>query len=303
MSVVVFAYHQLGWQCLQVLLERAVRVALVFTHEDDPGEECWFESVAGAARAAGIPTFTPEDPNAPEWRERIRAAAPEAFFSFHYRRLLRPPLLALPRRGGVNLHASLLPRYRGRCPLNWQIIHGEETAGVTLHYMTARADAGDIIDQEAVAVGPDDTALELYHKLVPAAARVLHRNLDGILAGTAPRRKQDESRATAFGGRRPEDGRIDWGRPAAEIHNLVRAVAPPWPGAFTEVADGRLLVRRSKPHSCASPYLEPGEVGSVEGQLFIGTGSGTLEVLDYVAPAGRSLRAGERCGQNQGVPS
>ena len=157
------------------------------------------------------------------------------------------PIRAIPRRGCVNLHGSLLPKYRGRSPVNWQLVNGETESGVTLHYIVGRADAGDIIGQERVEVGPEDTAIVLYRKLLPAAERVLRRRLRGILDGTAPRTPQDESQATTFGGRKPEDGRLEWNRSAWELHNLVRAVAPPWPGAFSFAADGRVMILRTRP--------------------------------------------------------
>ena len=288
MSVVVLAYHEMGCLGLRVLLERGVRVAAVFTYEDDPSENVWFGSVAGLARSHGIPTFTTECINVPEWLSCIRSLEPDVIFSFYYRHMIKRPIREIPRLACVNLHGSLLPKYRGRCPVNWQLIHGETESGVTLHHIIGRADAGDIIGQERVAVGPDDTALDLYRKLLPAAEAVLTRHLDGILSGTAPRVPQDDSRATVFGGRRPEDGRIDWSRPAQEIHNLVRAVAPPWPGAFSDGPGGRVMVWRTRLLSfgAGSGALRPGQVQREGERVFVGTGDGSIELLDYAAPGG-----------------
>ena len=282
MSVVVLAYHQMGWAALQTLLESNVPVKAVFTYEDDPEENCWFDSVARLARDAGIPAYTTRSINEPSWVDRIRGLAPDVLFSFYYRDLLRRPLLALPRLGAFNLHGSLLPRYRGRCPVNWQLVNGERESGVTLHHMVARADAGDIVGREVVAVGPDDTALELYLKLVAAGRRVLVRHLDEILSGTAPRTPQDESHATVFGGREPEDGRIDWTRTRREIHDLVRAVAPPWPGAFFDGPDGRVRVLRTSLGAVPSGLsLVPGTLRETEGgRVFAGARDGPLELVD-----------------------
>jgi UDP-4-amino-4-deoxy-L-arabinose formyltransferase/UDP-glucuronic acid dehydrogenase (UDP-4-keto-hexauronic acid decarboxylating) len=289
MKAVVFAYHQMGCTGLRALFRRRLEVAAIFTHKNDPGENCWFESVEEIARNARIPVFTTAGVNRPEWLERIRGWSPELIFSFNYRRLLCRELLEIPRLGAVNLHASLLPKYRGRCPINWQLIHGEKRSGVTLHHMTERADAGDIIDQEAVAVGPEDNAMDLYRKLIPAAVSVIERRLEGLFSGTAPRRAQDESQASNFGARRPEDGRIDWSRSAVEIHNLVRAVAPPWPGAFADGKDGRLMVYRSRPHAAVPglPAPAPGERADREGVTYAGTGAGLLELLEFeILPPG-----------------
>ncbi len=149
--------------------------------------------------------------------------------------MLKAPLLAAARRGALNMHGSLLPRYRGRAPVNWAVLHGERETGATLHYMTEKPDDGDIVAQTPVPILPDDTAREVFDKVTVAAEIALDRALPALIAGTAPRRPQDPASASYFGGRRPEDGIIDWKRDALSIHNLVRAVAPPYPGAFTTV--------------------------------------------------------------------
>lgn len=141
MSSVVMAYHEMGCVGLRALLEQGVAVSAVFTHEDDPGENCWFGSVAELARSHGIPAFAPKDVNEPEWVEKIRRLKPDVIFSFYYRRLIKRPIRVIPRQGCVNLHGSLLPKYRGRCPVNWQLVNGETESGVTLHYIVGRADA------------------------------------------------------------------------------------------------------------------------------------------------------------------
>jgi len=294
-SVVVLAYHEMGRACLRTLLRCGVPVSAVFTYEDDPAEGAWFGSVAEAARSAGVPTFTTEAINESRWVDTVADFAPEVLFSFHYRHLVKKPLRQIPHRGAVNLHASLLPRYRGRSPLNWQLVHGESESGVTLHHMVARADAGDIIAQRRVPVAPDDTALELYRRLIGAAERLLEEQVPGILAGTAPRIPQDESLATTFGGRTPEDGRIDWRRAAREIHDLVRAVSRPWPGAFSDLPQGRLQVWRTAPRAsvAGASRLVPGEIWRGAGSWFVGSGDGLVELLDFECSAPGGLRSGE----------
>lgn len=231
-SAVAFAYHDVGCRCLQVLLAHGVDVQLVVTHADAPGEDIWFDSVADLARRYDIPVITPDDPNAPEIVQRIGSIAPDYLFSFYYRRMLGHELLAIPKCGALNMHGSLLPKYRGRVPVNWAVIHGERETGASLHYMTVKPDQGDLVDQLAVPILPDDLALDVFRKVTVAAELALHRSLPRLLDGTAPRMAQDLSRGSYFGGRRPEDGIIDWSQPAAVIHNLVRGVAPPYPGAF-----------------------------------------------------------------------
>jgi methionyl-tRNA formyltransferase len=225
----------------------ALEVALVITHEDNPNEKIWFASVAQVARDAGIPVITPTDPHAPEVLEAIRAAKPDFFFSFYYRLMLSPELLAMAPRGAFNMHGSLLPKYRGRVPVNWAVLHGETEAGATLHGMVAKPDKGAIVDQMAVPILGDDTAQDVFEKVTLAAELVLHRALPGLLDGTAVLSEQDQAQASYFGGRKAEDGRIQWKQSAQQIHNLVRAVAPPYPGAFATLpGSGTLRLLRTR---------------------------------------------------------
>jgi methionyl-tRNA formyltransferase len=235
---VVFAYHDVGVRCLKTLLSAKIEVPLVVTVRDDPKESPWFASVADTAREYGLPVVTPEDANGVEFMERVAQLQPDFIFSFYYRSMLGAPLLRGASRGALNMHGSLLPKYRGRAPVNWAILNGERETGATLHYMVERADAGDIVDQLAVPILEDDDAREVFGKVTAAAEIVLARSLPGLIAGDAPRRPQPIEPGQYFGRRRPEDGRIDWDLPAVRIHNLVRAVAPPFPGAFTQV-DGQ----------------------------------------------------------------
>lgn len=243
---VVFAYHAVGVRCLSVLLAHDVEVSLVFTHTDDPNENVWFESVATLAGRHRLRCATPADPNTAQWLQTVSVLQPDFIFSFYYRHMLSPDLLACAQRGALNMHGSLLPKYRGRAPVNWAILRGESQTGATLHYMVERADAGDIVDQLAVPILPDDDARAVSDKVAVAAQTVLSRSLPGLIDGSAPRRPQQLQEGQYFGRRGPEDGRIDWSRPAREIHNLVRAVAPPFPGAFTELDGRRVWIHRTR---------------------------------------------------------
>jgi methionyl-tRNA formyltransferase len=233
---VVCAYHNVGVRGLSALLALGVEVPLVLTHEDSAGEQIWFGSVRQLCAVHGIECLTPADPNVPEVVERVRAGRPDWLFSFYYRQMLKTELLAIPRGGAYNLHGSLLPKYRGRVPVNWAVLHGERETGASLHRMELKPDAGALVDQQAVAILPNDTAHDVFQKVTCAAETVLLRAVPRMLAGTHTETPLDLAAGSYFGGRRPEDGRIDWEQGAWQVHNLIRAVAPPYPGAYT-IAD------------------------------------------------------------------
>lgn len=243
---VVFAYHDVGVRCLQVLLARGVDVALVVTHEDNPSENIFFGSVAAVCAEHDIPAITPESANTPELLAQLRTIAPDFIFSFYYRNMLPTALLETARQGAYNMHGSLLPRYRGRVPINWAVLHGETETGATLHEMTAKPDAGAIIGQTAVPILPDDTAYEVFRKVTVAAEQTLWQTLPALLAGTATRLPNDLSQGSYFGRRVAQDGLIDWRQDAQQVHNLVRAVAPPYPGAFTQVGDDKITLLKTR---------------------------------------------------------
>ena len=240
MRVVVFGYHDVGCACLRALLEVRADVCLLVTHEDDPEENIWFGSAAEIARAAGVPVVAPPDVNAPQLVARIREIAPDVFVSCYFRQVLGPELLAIPKLGAFNMHGSLLPRFRGRAPVNWVLVKGESETGVTLHHMAEKPDRGDIVGQRRIPIDDEDTALTLHRKCAAAAGELLREVWPRIVDGTAPRIPQDPAKASYYGRRRPADGWIDWSRSARECRNLVRAVTQPYPGAFTSV-DGRKL--------------------------------------------------------------
>jgi methionyl-tRNA formyltransferase len=243
---VVFAYHDVGVRCLKTLISGGVEIPLVVTVADDPKETQWYASVAATAAEYGIPAITPADANTPDIQRRVSDLRPDFIFSFYYRSMLGPEILGSARRGALNMHGSMLPKYRGRAPVNWAILHGAKETGATLHYMVARADAGDIVDQLAVPILQDDDAREVFAKVTVAAETVLARSLPGLVAGTAPRRPQPIEPGQYFGRRRPEDGRIEWSWPARRIHDLVRAVAPPFPGAFADVGGERWEIHKTR---------------------------------------------------------
>ncbi len=295
--ILFFGYSEVGYEGLSLLLERGDHVVALITHEDNPHEKIWFKTPAAAARERGIPVFTPETVNTPEWRERIAALRPDLILSVYYRHMIGTKILALPRLGAWNLHGSLLPRYRGRAPINWAVLHGEPRIGLTLHRMVRSADAGAIVDAEVVDIGPRDTAEQAFRKVLPCARRVLARQMDALLAGTAPETPQDEAQATYFGGRKPEDGRIAWARPSGEIFNLIRAVTDPYPGAFADFGGARLMVWWAEGDTPATAGRRgaPGEVLSVS-PLVVATGDGALELTrtEWRGTPASPLRIGDR---------
>jgi methionyl-tRNA formyltransferase len=287
---VVFAYSSVGYECLAELLASGVHVVAVYTHEDDPAEERWFRSVQELAEEKGLPVHVPDSLGEEEART-IRELRPDVIFSFYYRLVIPLSILRLAPLGAFNIHGALLPRYRGRACVNWAVLRGETETGVTLHHMTERVDAGRIVDQEVVPIDPDDTAYDVSEKMIPAAGEVLRRSLPAILANAAQGREQDESQATYFGRRRPEDGQIDWTQPARMIYDLVRAVAHPFPGAFTYLEGEKLFIWTAK-FLLEEECFAPGFVVS-SCPLKVGAGSGVLRIDRAQWSGGEELKGDE----------
>jgi UDP-4-amino-4-deoxy-L-arabinose formyltransferase/UDP-glucuronic acid dehydrogenase (UDP-4-keto-hexauronic acid decarboxylating) len=282
MKSVVFAYHNMGLAGLQALQRAGFEILTIFSHDDNPNENCWFGSVKAWAIEHAIPIHCPANVNQHKWIARIAALQPEMIFSFYYRKMLADEVLNLPDRGSYNLHGSLLPAYRGRCPVNWVLVRGEEKTGVTLHHMIRKADAGDIVGQRVVPIEKTDTAVILYQKLCSAAGELLDEFLPLMKAGKAPRIPQDIGSGSYFGGRSPEDGRIDWRWPAERIYNLIRAVTEPYPGAYCVFPDGSpLLIWWAVPEE-GRGVDTPGSPGTVlveDTGVLVLTGRGRLRLL------------------------
>jgi methionyl-tRNA formyltransferase len=276
---VVFAYHEMGYACMSELLALGAPITALFTHFDNPAEEIWWRRCSELAHQHGIAVFVTDNFDE-AWRARIAAMQPSILYSFFYRNLLPNELLKIAPLGSFNLHPSLLPKYRGRSPLNWMIINGEREAGVTLHHMVARADAGDIIAQRAVEIAPDDTALALYRKLIPLGASLIREYHPLIVAGRTPRRVQDLTAGSYFGRRRPQDGRIDWNWPARRVFNLVRGVTHPYPGAFCFVGGRKLMVWEARvAHDDGKRGGRGCIIRSAGGAIEVAAGEGSLLAL------------------------
>jgi UDP-4-amino-4-deoxy-L-arabinose formyltransferase / UDP-glucuronic acid dehydrogenase (UDP-4-keto-hexauronic acid decarboxylating) len=274
---VLFGYGYFGVAGYQAVRRVGWDIALVVTHSDRSTDITWWDSLEQLARADGVPVLVDVDLKDRGFAKVLSAADPEVVFSMYYRHMIPTRLFRDLPLGGWNLHGSLLPRYRGRSPANWILVNGEREGGITIHRMVKDADAGDILHQQAVAIHPDQDALGLTRQLLAIAPQFLDQALGGLWDGTAKPWVQDATQATVVGGRCPEDGRIDWSWSARRIHNLVRAVAPPWPGAFVDLADGRRLsIRRTavvvEDGVCAAP-------GTVLPDGAIACGHGAIALL------------------------
>ena len=252
----MFAYHDVGVGCIKALLDAGIQIELVVTHVDDPKETIWFGSVAALCQERGIPYIQPDGQDLLSLLPQFEKIAPDYIFSFYYRHLIAAEVLATARIAALNMHGSLLPKYRGRAPVNWAILHGETETGATLHIMETKPDAGDIIGQATVPIDPDEDATAVFAKVSNAAVRVMQATLPELLQGRVPRTPNELAKGSYFGGRKPEDGRIQWSQDALQIHNLIRAVAPPYPGAFADWQGKRMIIARSK--------LNPTPSGSID---------------------------------------
>ncbi len=292
MKTIVLAYHNIGCIGIKALLQNGFDIAAVFTYRDDPKENIWFGSVAELAASLDIPVFAPDDINHPIWVQRIRELAPDILFSFYYRDIVRQPVLDIPPKGCLNLHGSLLPQYRGRCPINWVLLNGETETGVTLHYMTPRPDDGDIAAQKKFLISDEDTAKTLHEKAAAATADLLAEILPKIKNSTVPRIAQNHSAASYYGGRRPEDGEIFWTKTAAEVRNLVRAVTRPYPGAFSYLGDRKCLFWSVREASYKGADKAPGTILSVD-PLVIACGNSAIQVEFGQPDGGIYMSAGQ----------
>ena len=281
MRAVVFAYNNIGCEGIDALLKNGFESTEVFTHKDDPNENLWFRSVAQLAAEKGIPVYAPENPNHPLWVARIKKMKPDYLFSFYYREIIGREILAIPSKGALNLHGSLLPKYRGCAPINWAVINGEKETGVTLHLMAEKVDAGDIVAQKKISIGPNDTAKDVHLKAAKAAAELLNAELPKLAKakGRVKGKKQNEKDATYFHKRKPADGAIDWSKSAAEVRNLVRGVTMPYPGAFSYLGDKKYLIWdvSEVKTPAKGKSAKPGTILSVA-PLTVACGSGAVRI-------------------------
>lgn len=282
MRVVMFGYQTWGHRTLQALLESDHEVVMAVTHpkSDHVYEKIWDDSVADLAEKHGIPVLLRNRPDDPELLAALRDAAPDLVVANNWRTVLPPEVFDLPAHGTLNIHDSLLPAYAGFSPLIWALINGEREVGVTAHRMNAELDAGDVLLQRAVPVGPTDTVTDLFHRTVDLITPVVHESLGLIATGRARWIPQDRSRASFFHKRSVEDSRIDWTWPAEDLERLVRAQSDPYPNAFTHHRGQRIRIIEAA--------VSQGRYGGTPGRVFIREGDGVVVVAGAQARGGQS---------------
>ena len=272
-TAIVCAYSHVGREALAGLLEAGVRVLALYSYAQAP-EDAWFEAPATLAERHGIPVHLEPRFNEDQVHQRIRALAPDFLFSFYFREMIQARFLDLPRLGAYNLHGSMLPRYRGRAPINWVLVKGERETGVTLHAMTPKPDDGDIVGRTAIPIDWDETALSLTRKAAVAGRDLVKATVPRLVDGSAERISQKTlGPSTYFGGRTREDGalRLDMG--AGEAFDLVRALADPWPNAFLRLPGGEVDLAWALPSSEPCPA---GHFRSTRAGVLLGFEGGAL---------------------------
>jgi methionyl-tRNA formyltransferase len=283
---------------LKLALRAGYEVPLVVTQPDRPvgrGQQMTAPPVKTVAIEAGIRVTQPEKiKNNAELRAELEAIAPDAIVVVAYGRIIPPWMLGLPRLGNLNLHASLLPKYRGAAPVQWAIANGEGATGATTMRLDEGLDTGDILLQRELAIAPSMTATDLFPLLAEMGADLMMETLRGLDAGRIAPRKQDEAKATLAPILTREDGRMDFSLPAMTIYNRWRGFQP-WPGAWTLLGGKKLAVHRMLPTEVRGLRAAgPGEVLAEQGTLFAACGDGTWLELVEVQPEGkRRMTAGE----------
>lgn len=282
MRVVMFGYQTWGHRTLRALLESEHEVALVVTHpaSDHAYEKIWSDSVAELAAEHDVDVALRNRPDDEDLMARLKAAEPDLIVANNWRTWIPPRIFDLPRHGTLNVHDSLLPAYAGFSPIIWALINGERQVGVTAHMMDGELDAGDIVLQRAVDVGPRDTATDLFHKTVDLIGPVVTDSLALIDSGHTEWTPQNRSKASFFHKRAIEDSRIDWSWPAEHIDRLVRAQSDPYPNAFTYHRGEQLKIIEAS--------VSEGRYGGTPGRIFIKEGDGVVVVAGADARFGRN---------------
>ena len=283
MRVVMLGYQTWGHRTLQALLDSDHEVVLVVTHpkSEHAYEKIWDDSVAELAEKNDVPVLLRNRPDDAELLDAVREARPDIIVANNWRTWLPPELFDLPPHGTLNVHDSLLPSYAGFSPIIWALINGEPRVGVTAHRMNGELDAGDVLIQRSVPVGPTDTATDLFHRTVDLIAPIVRESLDLIASGRDAGQwvPQDRGRASFFHKRSAEDSRIDWSWPAERLERLVRAQSDPYPNAYAFHRGDRLRI--------VSAAVSEGRYGGTPGRIFIREGDGVVIVAGPEAHTGR----------------
>ncbi len=296
MDLVFCGTPQFAVPTLRALLDAGLHIRLVVTQPDRPsgrGQGIAVPPVKQAALEAGIPVAQPETiKNNQAFRARLEEVRPRAIVVVGYGRLVPDWMLTLPPLGNLNVHASLLPKYRGAAPIQWAIARGEHTTGVTTMRLDQGLDTGDILMQEQLPIAAEDTAVTLAPRLAAMGALLMVQTLRGLDAGTLRPTLQDHSQATLAPILKKEDGLVDFSRTAAEIHNRQRGFQP-WPGAFSSFRGKQLLLHAVRPAQDV-PHLPPGTLMPLGARLYVACGHGTvLELLEVQLEGKKRMAAAD----------
>lgn len=289
-KAVVCAHSPVGYEALRGLLEAGIEVQALFAYPQT-ADEGWFEPPAALAKRHGIPVRFEKDFNSDAIYDLIRELKPDLLFSFYFREMIQARFLELPRLGAFNLHGSLLPKYRGRAPINWVLVKGERETGITLHAMTPKPDDGDIFGQTRLNIEWDETALSLTHKAATAGRELVRDCIPKIIQGIKGVPQKTLGPSSYFGGRKPQDSRLDFSMSAQDAFNQIRAVADPWPNAFLETASGVLKISWALP--CSKPCPQGHFRADSEG-LSLGFSDGSLRIIALKKGDTRSERPSEQ---------
>jgi methionyl-tRNA formyltransferase len=302
----------------KLLSQPEFEIVGVFTQPDRPsgrGQEISFSPVKDIAFSAQIPVHQPAKIRAPEVQEQLRGLTPDVIVIIAYGQIIPARLLPIPRLGWINLHASLLPKYRGAAPIHWAIASGETTTGNTTMRIDAGMDTGEMLLQQELPISPDETAPELSERLAEAGAALMVETLNGLQSGTLASHPQPAAGASYAPILKREDGRIDWGKSAQEIYNRMRGFTP-WPGAYTEFRGqtchvwGQPFAAHGAPDPVSESSDVPGTLIHQQGNFSVTCGAATRMQLLYVKREGRKrisavefahgarLQPGERFGQH-----
>jgi len=302
MRIVFAGSGTFGLPSLRALVDGGQEVVLAVTQPDRPagrGQALRIGPVKRFAKDRGIPVFQPENVNTRAAVRRIEGARPELLLVVAYGQILRRPLLEMPVYGAVNLHGSLLPKYRGAAPINWAVIHGESETGLSVIEMTEEMDAGDILAQRVTSIGPDETAGELHDRLAELGARLVTEIVREIPLDEVARRRQNETQVTYAPRLSKHDGRIDWDQPADAVYNRIRGVTP-WPGAFTFLPVGgkkrplRVVVDQAVRSPATPRGAAPGEVVAAGADgVDVACARGAVRILELTPAGKRPMAAGD----------
>ena len=293
MRVVFMGTPDIAATCLQAVLDAGVEVVGVYTQPDRPknrGMKLAFSPVKEVALAKGLPVFQPENFREEETVEQLRALQPDVVAVVAYGRILPQKVLDIPTRGCINIHASLLPKYRGSAPYQWAVLNGEKETGVTAMYLCREMDAGDMIDKESTPIGENETAGELLDRLALLGARLLVKTLDRFAAGEVAGIPQDHAAATYAPMLDKSVCPIDWSKSAQQVHDHVRGLHP-WPVATAELAGTKFKIHAT--------VVIPGKTGAQPGTILgltktglqVACGEGAVEIRSLQAEGGKRMAA------------